>query len=276
MIFASKKSYKKMKENKIRTLIKNDKATTSTRLWSPWGFFTEFVGSTGNFDYIEFVGEYCPFDQDDLENVARAAELHDMATMMKVDFQNRGYVAQKAIAAGFQAIMFADHHTPEEVKETIRMMKADGPDHAGRFGFPGRRFIGTQPYISQTEHIKRINDIVLAFMIEKKEAVDNIEAICSIPGVDMIQFGPSDYNMSLGRNYADNVADTKAVERHCIEVALKHGIHPRCEILKPKDMQYYIDLGVKDFSMGDQMKKLKELWIDDGKVMRDIANKLMK
>ena len=39
--------------------------------------------------------------------------------------------------------------------------------------------------------------LVKAFMIEKKEAMDNIEEICSIPGVDMVQFGPSDYCISL-------------------------------------------------------------------------------
>ena len=30
-----------------------------------------------------------------------------------------------------------------------------------------------------------------------------IEEICSIPGVDMVQFGPSDYSMSLGKNSMD-------------------------------------------------------------------------
>ena len=35
-------------------------------------------------------------------------------------------------------------------------------------------------------------------MIEKQEAVENVEEICSVPGVDMLQFGPSDYCMSRG------------------------------------------------------------------------------
>lgn len=30
--------------------------------------------------------------------------------------------------------------------------------------------------------------------------LDNLEEICEIPGVDMVQFGPSDYSMSLGWN----------------------------------------------------------------------------
>ncbi len=106
-----------MKENKIRQMLRDGKVTTSTRVWSTWPFYTEAIGETGNFSYVEFVGEYAPFTQLDLENICRAAELHDMGSMMKVDFQGRKYIAQKAVAAGFQAILFADHHTADEVRD---------------------------------------------------------------------------------------------------------------------------------------------------------------
>ncbi len=263
-----------MLNNLIRQKLDAGECTTTTRVWSTWPFYTEAIGATGNFTYIEYVGEYSPYSTLDLENIARAAELHNMGSMMKVDFQNRGYVAQKAIAAGFQAILFADHHTAQEVRETMEMVKSDTPKEHGRFGCPSRRFIGTQVYLTQLEHAQRVDDTVIAFMIEKKSAMDEIEEICSIPGVDMVQFGPSDYNMSLGRNSKDYVKESKAEERRMIEVALKHGVRPRCEVLKPEDLQYYIDLGVRDFSMGDEFKKLRELWIEDGARMKAIVDRL--
>jgi len=263
-----------MKENKIRQMLRDGKVSTSTRVWSTWPFYTEAIGATGNFSYIEFVGEYAPFTQLDLENICRAAELHNMGSMMKVDFQGRKYVAQKAVAAGFQAILFADHHTADEVRETIEAMKSDSPAGKGRYGVPSRRFIGTQPYLPQMKHAERLDDVVLAFMIEKKSSMDQIEEICSIEGVDMVQFGPSDYSMSLGRNSADIVDEWKAAERKMIETALRHGVKPRCEVLKPADLQYYIDLGVRDFSLGDEFKKLRELWVDDGAKMTEIVKDL--
>lgn len=263
-----------MLKNLIRQKLNANECTTTTRVWSTWPFYTEAIGATGNFTYIEYVGEYSPYTTLDLENIARAAELHNMGSMMKVDFQNRGYVAQKAIAAGFQAILFADHHNAQEVRETMEMIKSDTPEKHGRFGCPSRRFIGTQVYLPQMEHAQRIDDTVIAFMIEKKSAMDEIEEICSIPGIDMVQFGPSDYSMSLGKNSADYVNEWKAAERRMIEVAIKHGVHPRCEVLKPEDLQYYIDLGVRDFSMGDEFKKLRELWINDGAQMKAIVDKL--
>lgn len=263
-----------MKENKLRQLIEEGRPTCSTRLWSTWPFYTEAVGYTGNFDYIEYVAEYSPFSQLDLENIARAAEIHNMATMIKVDFFNRGYVAQKAIAAGFQAIMFTDHRNADQVRESLHMIAPETAEEKGMFGFPNRRFIGTQSHMAQMDHAKRVRDIVKCFMIEKECAVENIEEICSVPGVDMIQFGPSDYCMSRSWNRSEHVAEFKAAEKHCIEVALAHGVRPRCEIQTPEDAQYYIDLGVRDFSLGDEFARLRMFWNNDGKKMREIADSL--
>ena len=60
-----------------------------------------------------------------------------------------------------------------------------------------------------------VADSVRIFMIEKKEAVDSIEEICRIPGVDMIQFGPSDYSMSCGHNAAEPETPWSSGVRNC-------------------------------------------------------------
>ncbi|MFP3040996.1 aldolase/citrate lyase family protein [Treponema primitia] len=263
-----------MNENKIRKLLNEGKPTTCTRIWSTWSFFTEALGATGNFDYMEFAAEYAPYSQVDLENIARAAELHNMGTMIKLDFMNRGFTAQKAIASGFQAILFVDHETPAEVKESIKMIKPNTPSDKGLYGTPQRRFIGTRPNVSQTEHAQRLRDIVICFMIESEEAMKNIDEICSIEGVDMLQFGPSDYSLSVGWNRNEHIEELKAEERKMIDVALKHGIQPRCEIKKVEAAQYYIDLGVRHFSLGDQFDKINQFWKEEGARIRKIADEL--
>ena len=265
-----------MKENKLRYILNNDLPSVSTRLWSTNPFFTEAIGSTGNYDYVEFVAEYSPFSQLELDNICRAAELHGMGSMIKVDFQNRGYVAQKAIGSGFQAVLFTDCQTPEQVEESVYLTMPETPEDGGRFGYPNRRFIGFQPRLSQMDHSKRLREIVRCFMIEKQITVDNIEKICSIKGVDMIQFGPSDYCMSKGWDKKDHSEEARAAEKHCIEVALAHGVQPRCEIQTVEAAQYYIDLGVKHFSLGDQFVQLMNTWTNDGGKMRAIADSLKK
>lgn len=263
-----------MKTNRLRHLLANGLPSIGTRIESTWPIITELVGSTGRYDYVEFVAEYAPFSQVDLENIARAAELHDMGTMIKLDFQNRAYVAQKAMASGFQAIMFTDHKTADEVRESVYLVRPDTPQDKGRFGFPNRRWIGYRPYSPQMDHAAMVRDTVLVFMIEKKEAMDCIEEICSVPGVDMVQFGPSDYSMSMGWNSSEHVQEFKAAERKMIEVALAHGVQPRCEIASPEQAQYYIDLGVRHFCLGDEIGNAARYWAQQGGALRSIVEKL--
>lgn len=41
------------------------------------------------------------------------------------------------------------------------------------------------------DYAAQVSRCVMGFMIEKAQAVENIEEICSVPGVDFIQFGPA-------------------------------------------------------------------------------------
>ncbi|HBP39176.1 MAG TPA: 2,4-dihydroxyhept-2-ene-1,7-dioic acid aldolase [Clostridiales bacterium] len=263
-----------MKENKLRYLLNHHLPSVSTRIRSTWPTMIEAAGSTGNFDYLEFTAEYAPFSQIDLENMARAAELSDLSLMIKLDFQNRAYVAQKAMASGFQAVLFADHKTADEVRESIWAIRPDTPQDGGRMGYPGRRWIGYTPSAPQMDYARMVRETVVAIMIEKQEALENIDQICAVPGVDMVQFGPSDFSLSSGWNAGEHAADCKAAERKMIEAALRHGVQPRCEINQPEEARYYIDLGVRHFSIGDEMRAVMNYWRLAGSEMKKIAKAL--
>lgn len=259
-----------MKQNKLRQILKEGECSIATRVESIWPTIIEVVGETGHYDYVEFVAEYAPYSLADLENICRTAELYNMSSMIKVDFQNRAYVAQKAMASGFQAVLLVDHKTPDEVRESIYVLKPDTPEAIGRFGYPNSRWIGYQPHNPQMEYAKMVQDTVIALMIEKKDAMEHIEEICSIKGVDMVQFGPSDYAMSCGWNMKEHLEECKAVERKMIETALAHGVQPRCEINSAQDAEYYKSLGVKHFCLGDELRNNTTYWTKEGKALKEI------
>lgn len=260
-----------MRENLMRELLVKGENTLGTRLWSFDPIMTEVVGSTGLYHYVELTAEYASYDMSHFENIVRAAELHGMASMIKIDLQNRFYTAQKAIGAGFQAILFADHTSPEEVAESIRAAKPMAPGDEGLFGMPTRRFIGMNHRATQQAHIQRLRETVLCFMIEKKQAVDRLEEILSVPGIDMVQFGPSDYSMSVGWNRSEHLPELREIEEHVIRAALAHGVRPRCEINSAGEAERYRALGVKDFSMGDEVRVLENYWKAQGKAIREMA-----
>ena len=118
--------------------------------------------------------------------------------------------------------------------------------------------------------VQALEDSVVALMIEKKQCVENLEAILSVKGIDMVQFGPSDYSMSLG--IPGQYRDPRVVEaeKYVIETALKKGIRPRAEIGSPSQAKRYLDMGVKHFCIGTDMSILYEWFRDNGKAMREI------
>ncbi len=256
-------------ENTLRKLFDSGKPTLSTRLHSVSPLTTEAVGALGIYDYVELVAEYTPFDQYDLENMARAAEIHGMGTMIKLDYQDRAYVSQKALASGFQAILFSDHTRPEEVEESIRLTTAKTPSGGG-MGWIARRWVGFQTVATQEEYIAMTNASIRAFMVEKKETVDRIDEFCAVPGIDMIQFGPNDFALSSGFNMKDNKDRLRAAEKKVIETAQKYHIRPRAELNSAEDARFYLDLGVQDFSLGLELRVLQGFLSREGDVLLNL------
>jgi 2-keto-3-deoxy-L-rhamnonate aldolase RhmA len=80
----------------------------------------EMIGHTGMYDYVELVTEYATYDLHDLDNFCRAAELYDLSSMIKVDYDTRQYTAQRAIGAGFQGVLFVDNRTVEDARQCVR------------------------------------------------------------------------------------------------------------------------------------------------------------
>lgn len=260
-----------LKTNKLRELLVAGKPTVGTRLNTTWATMTEAVGVTGLYDYVEFLAEYSPYTQYDLENIARAAELHNMGSMIKVDVLNRGFEARRAIASGFQAILFTDHRNADEVRESLHTIRPDCPGVCeGDMGFAFRRWIGFRPITPQLEFAEMARQTVAVFMIEKKEAMDNIDEICSVPGVDMVQFGPYDYGMSCGVNTRDDESRIRSEEKRMIAAALRHGVRPRCEINSVDEAKYYRDLGVRDFNLGLEILVMQAFWKKEGQILRDM------
>ena len=126
-------------------------------------------------------------------------------------------------------------------------------------------------YGGTPEYVQALRDIVVVIMIEKEGTVEQLEEVLSIKGVDMIQWGPSDYSMSIGRAGQGGSPEVKAVERKVFETALKMGVAPRAEIGTPDQAKYYLDMGVRDFCIGTDISILHGWWKTNGDALRKVV-----
>ena len=243
-----------IRPNKLRYCLENNLPTLGTRVESPWAYITEIAASSGFFDYIEFEGEYAPHTEPDVENICRASELYGCSTVVKVDRQNRAFMAQKAIACGAHGILFADLYTADEVRETIETITTSYPG-GGIFGRPNRRLgMNGSGRMRMSDYRKMTDDIVKMIMIEKVDALKNLEEICQVPGVDMVVYGPFDYATNAGWEMDINKDDLAEVHRQIIEISLRNGVQPMVLLDDNSQVPYFYDLGVRHFNIGDEMQ----------------------
>jgi 2-keto-3-deoxy-L-rhamnonate aldolase RhmA len=259
-----------MRENRLRALLDADEPTLGTRIHSTWPGMVEVIGHTRMFDYVEFLAEYAAFDLHDLDGLCRAAELHGLATMIKVDQEPRTFLAQRAIGAGFQSVLFADCRSVDDARACVAAARPETPEHGGTYGVGSRR-IAYMGYGGSPEYVAALARVVVALMIEKRGAVEALDEILELEGVDLIQFGPVDYSLSIGRVGESKGAEIAAVQRHVVERCLATGVAVRAEVATPDEAEQYRELGVKHFSLGVEVSVLYDWWSTNGRRMREIV-----
>jgi 2-keto-3-deoxy-L-rhamnonate aldolase RhmA len=262
-----------MRRNRLRELLTAGQPSLGTHLLSSWPTITEIVGQTGLWDYIEFVAEYSPWTMHDLDNLGRAIELFpDFTGMIKVEQDTRGHLAMRAIGAGIQNILFADVRTPTDALQCVRSVRAEHPEHGGLHGVGMRRDVRTVLHGGSEDFIQALADAVIVLMIEKKEAVENLEAILDVKGVDMVQFGPSDYAMSIGVPRQPEHPRVLEAERYVVETAHRRGIPARAEIRDARGAQRHLEMGVRHFCVGWDVRVLHDWFTSQGQAMRGLLS----
>src|SRR5262245_20128592 len=263
-----------MRKNRLRELLRADKPSLGTHLACSWPGMIEIVGHSRMFDYVEFVAEYAPYDLYALENLGRAVDLFPhLSAMMKIEQEPRTYLAVRAIGSGIQNVLFADPRSVADVQECVRAVRAETPAARGRHGVGMRRDVGYVLEVGGPAFVQALDDAVVALMIEKQSAVEDLEALLSVPGVDMVQFGPADYSMSIGLAGQWRHPRVLEAERFVIETALKKGVAPRAELSRPEDARKYLEMGVKHFCVGTDVSILFNWFRECGRAMKELLGR---
>jgi 2-keto-3-deoxy-L-rhamnonate aldolase RhmA len=264
-----------MRRNLLRERLTAGEPTVGTHILSCWPTLVELIGHSGQYDYVEFTAEYAPFDMHDLDNLGRAFEVAGLAGMIKIEQTQYAHQAMRAIGSGFQSVLFADIRSVEDAKTAVNAVRAEttivpGARGRGLLGVGMRRDVGVVRHGGQPAYVEALNDVVIAIMVEKKSCVDDLDAILSVPGIDMVQFGASDFSMSIGKPAQYNDPEVLAAEKKTIETALAKGLHPRVELRDPSQADKYLKMGVKHFCIGWDVRILADWWDTKGAEMRGL------
>src|SRR3954453_2449178 len=132
-----------MRNNYLRQLLNENKPTLGTHANMDNPTIIELIGHSGQFDYVEFVAEYGPYDLRSLENLGRAIDLFpNFSGMIKVEQEPRTFITVRSIGSGIQNLLYADMRTPDGAKACVAAVRAEAPGSAGIHGVGMRRDAG--------------------------------------------------------------------------------------------------------------------------------------
>jgi 4-hydroxy-2-oxoheptanedioate aldolase len=120
------------------------------------------------------------------------AEMKDVAPMLQAISQTDTVPVMKALDLGAYGIIVPLVNTAEEAAKAVAAcryppigMRSNGPVRAVHYG--------------GADYVANANDeIVVMAMIETKEGLANLDAICATPGLDAVYIGPADLSFALG------------------------------------------------------------------------------
>ena len=145
----------------------------------------------------------------------------------------------KSLDAGAYGIVCPMINTKADAEALVSYCRY-APDGQRSFG-PVRALMYAGP-----DYPEHANDTVLAIaMIETREALDNLDEILSVPGLDSVYVGPSDLGLSLGGKPVPDQTDPVVVEAidRILAASKAHGVVPGIHCYDPAYASKMIEKG---------------------------------
>ncbi|MCA0305512.1 MAG: 2,4-dihydroxyhept-2-ene-1,7-dioic acid aldolase [Proteobacteria bacterium] len=179
-----------MRRNKIKELWRANKCATLGWLSVSHSFTAEVMARLG-FDALCVDLQHGLSEMKDVVPMLQAISQTDTVPVVRVAW-NEPAAIMKALDLGAYGIIVPLVNTAAEAAAAVAAcryppvgMRSSGPIRAVQYG--------------GADYVAHANDeIVVMAMIETKEGLANLDAICATPGLDAVYIGPADLSFALG------------------------------------------------------------------------------
>lgn len=176
----------------VRTQMQDGKKLTGTFVQSRDVGACEFLGRLG-FDLLCIEGEHSAMGVESVQRLVAAADLAPIPALVRVA-GNEPIAIAAALDAGAQGIVVPRVDSGPQAAAAVAASRYP-PDGVRGLG-PSR---ATGYGVQIPAYLARANqDLLLAIQVETRDAVDRLDDLLAVDGVDMIFVGPGDLGCSLG------------------------------------------------------------------------------
>ncbi len=259
-------------DNQLKIDLKNNQLTIGSWLSIPSAFVAEIMAQSG-FPWLVLDLEHSVIDLETMQSMFLALELNKCTPLVRLSGKDPNQV-KRVLDAGAYGIIIPMINNEQEAKIMIDSIK-----------YPplGNRGVGlsrAQNYgMNFDDYFENFNDqSIIICQIENKIAIENIDKILSVKGIDGVIIGPYDLSASYGiPGELENPLITEA-ENSVIDAAQKHDIPAGIHVVQPNPelLLSKFKKGFKFFAYGVDMIFLAnncKKGLDD---IRDILSSIKK
>jgi len=215
-------------------------------LWSSLAsnYTVEVIAGAG-FDWLLLDMEHSPNDLESLLAQLQAASPYPTHPVVRVPW-NDMVAIKRVLDVGAQSLLVPYVSTADEAAAAVSYTRYPPAGVRGVAGTTrATRFGRIRDYARRAQ-----DEICLLVQVETQAALDNIEAICRVEGIDGVFIGPADLHASLG--YAGEIANTAVKPRIDEAIRRIRGAGKAPGILTPSetDARHWLECGALFVAVG--------------------------
>jgi 4-hydroxy-2-oxoheptanedioate aldolase len=183
--------------NRMRQLLERQPYAVGTFITFTDSNVVELAGLAG-FDFVVIECEHGSVGLETLRNHLRGARARNLGALVRVPVGDKGFI-QRVLDIGADGVLLPHISSPSAAQEAVHAVRYPPIGHRGMYPQAAAAEFGAHNLTGVRELMDVLNhNTVLAVMIEERSAIDQIEGIAAIKGIDLIVVGPSDLSASLG------------------------------------------------------------------------------
>ncbi len=178
-----------MRPNKIKQIWKDGKCASLAWLSLSHSFSAELMARVG-FDALCVDLQHGTNEMSDVLPMLQAISQTDTVPFVRVKWNDPGAI-MRALDLGAYGIIVPLVNNAEEAAAAVAACRYP-PDGMRSFGPVRAAQYGGSDY-----HLHANDEIIIMAMIETKDGLANLDAICATPGLDAVYIGPADLSYAL-------------------------------------------------------------------------------
>lgn len=239
-----------MRENTLKAIWARGGVVVNGWLAIPSAFSAEVMAHQG-FDSLTVDLQHGVVDYQVAVTMFQAISTTAVVPLARVPWNDPGRI-MKLLDAGAYGIICPMISTPEQAEALVQACRY--PPRGLRSWGPVRASL-----YAGADYGDHANDQILVMpMIETAEALKNLDAILSVPGIDAVYVGPSDLSLALGCRPRLDQTDPPVVEaqHRIVEACRRHGVVAGIHTNAPEYALQMIEAGYRFVTLASDSRFL--------------------